>query len=104
MRGVVFLVVLVGGSYWGLVHAAREHRASLPSAGCHPDRQVRLVCVSPGTVRYARRQGWPRVLVKGGERTGDVLVYDTGRVAVRVRRAVEGFCRGQRFRLVAARS
>jgi hypothetical protein len=103
VRFVAACVLVLVVTFIGTVHEAAQHRVSLPSAGCHPDSGVRLVRVAPETVRYARRQGWPRVLVKDGDPTGDVLAYDHGRRARDVRASVEGLCRGQRFRLVAAR-
>ena len=103
MRLVLIGVVVVVVTFIGTVHEAQQHRASLSSAGCKPLQGVVSVRVSPGTVGYARRQGWPRVLVKGGEPTGDVLSYDHGPVAKRVRAAVEELCARDRFVLVAGR-
>jgi hypothetical protein len=103
VRVVAVLVLLPILTFVGTVYEAREHRRSLPSAGCKPLQATVSVRVSPGVVRYARRQGWPRVLVKGGTATGDVLSYDHGREAKGVREAVVELCRGDRFRLVAAR-
>jgi hypothetical protein len=102
MRSSLVLGVFLVVCFVGTCHEAAEWRASLPSNGCKPEPGPVLVRVSPATVSYARRQGWPRVLVRGGTATGDVLAYDSGRVARRVRSAVEDLCVGQRFRLVAA--
>lgn len=96
---MLFLLVCLVGT----VHEAREHRASLPSAGCKPLHRTVSVRVDPKVVWYARRQGWPRVLVKGGRPTGDVLSYDHGREAKEARAAVVELCAGDRFVLVAAR-